>query len=167
MKHIIQIILFSICFLNCETQPDPTTFSEAALSDTFITLEGDTVTFDALLNTYKGKTILLDVWATWCRDCIVGLPNLKTLQKDHPDVVYLFLSLDKSQQSWKSGIEKYAIEGEHYFMASGWEGDFGNFIDLDWVPRYMVIDPNGHIKLFKAIKANDKQIALHLKNLRD
>ena len=43
-------------------------------------------------------------------------------------------------------------------MQSGWKGAFGTFLDLDWIPRYMVIDKQGNIKLFKATKATDIKI---------
>ena len=47
-------------------------------------------------------------------------------------------------------------------MPSGWKGPFSDFIDLDWVPRYMVIDGTGNITLFRAITANDPNIRQHL-----
>ena len=49
----------------------------------------------------------------------------------------------------------YEIEGDHYFMPLGWDGPFADFIDLDWITRYMIIDPEGNIKLFEATKANN------------
>ncbi|WP_299336123.1 TlpA disulfide reductase family protein [uncultured Psychroserpens sp.] len=162
MKQLITLVLVSVFFISCEAQPEPSEFSEAALNDTFLNLEGDTMTLESILEQYKDKTILIDVWATWCRDCIVGLPDLKAIQSEHPDVVYLFLSMDKTQESWKNGIEKYNITGEHYFMPSGWDGPFTEFVDLDWIPRYMIIDKEGKIKLFRAIKVNDPKIKKHL-----
>ena len=162
MKKLYVLILSGIFFLSCEAQQEPTQFSEAALNDTFITLEGESVTLKSILNAHKGKTILIDVWASWCRDCIVGLPDLKALQEAYPDVAYVFLSMDKTQKSWKNGIEKYEIVGAHYFMPSGWDSAFSSAIDLDWVPRYMVVDGNGTITLFRAIKANDQKIKAHL-----
>jgi len=163
MKHIIIALWVGVFFFNCEAQPDPTSFSEEALKDTFVNSEGEAVRFKSILETYKGKTILIDVWASWCRDCIVGLPNLKAIQKEYDEVVYLFLSMDKTQKSWKNGIKKYDIEGVHYYMASGWDSAFSKSIDLDWVPRYMIVDGEGNIKLFRAIKASDPKIKEHLK----
>lgn len=37
-------------------------------------------------------------------------------------------------------------------------------MDLDWIPRYMILDHTGAIKLFRAIKADDKEILNYLKN---
>jgi thiol-disulfide isomerase/thioredoxin len=158
MKRILFLSILSLIILSCKAQENPTQFSEAALNDTFITLKGDSVTFKSILETYNGKTVVIDIWASWCKDCVGGMPKVKALQKEHNDLVYLFLSLDKSQEAWKKGIEKYDVKGEHYFMQSGWKGAFGEFVNLDWIPRYMVVDENGNIKLFKAIEADDQKI---------
>jgi len=163
VKQIIQILIFSIALVSCQTQPDPVRFSEETLNDSFINTEGASVSLKSILEINKGRTILIDVWASWCRDCIVGLPNLRALQTEYKDVAYVFLSMDKTQESWKNGIKKYEIVGEHYFMPSGWDSAFSDFVDLDWVPRYMVIDTEGNIKLFRAIKVNDSKIKEHLK----
>ena len=93
-----------------------------------------------------------------------GCQKLKTLQKKFGNVTYMFLSLDKSQEAWKKGIEKYNVQGQNYFMQSGWKGPFGEFVELDWIPRYMVIDEQGNIKLFKAIEADDKKIKEYIIN---
>ncbi len=163
MKNFKYILFFSLSFLGCKAQEKPTQFSEAALNDTFITLDGESTTFKAILETNKGKTTIVDIWASWCSDCIKGMPKVKKLQENYPDAAYVFLSLDKTQDAWKNGIEKYGVNGQNYFMQSGWKGAFGNFVQLDWIPRYMVIDQNGNIKLFKAIEADDEQLITILK----
>ncbi len=156
-------VFICLCITNCEAQPEPTQFSEAALNAVFVNPEGEKESLKTILETYKGKKVLIDIWASWCRDCIVGLPDLKALQEEHKDVTYLFLSMDKTQKSWKNSIKKYDITGVHYFMPSGWDGPFSDFMDLDWVPRYMVVDSESNIKLFRAITANDLKIKEHLK----
>ena len=156
------LLVALISFLSC-SKDTPTQFSQDVLNDTFVTLSGETTSFNEILTKHEGKTILIDVWASWCKDCIKGMPKVKTLQENNTDVVYVFLSLDKSMDSWKRGIDKYQVEGDHYFMQSGWKGDFGTFIDLDWIPRYMVVDETGTIKLFKAVKADDSKLINALK----
>ena len=162
MKKRLILIFIALSIVNCEAQPDPVVFESEALKDTLIDLNGESVTFQSVLESHQGKTILIDVWASWCKDCIVSLPDLNTLQADHPDVIYLFLSIDRTIKSWKKGIEKYDIRGEHYFMESGWDSAFSESIDLDWVPRYMVIDTTGTIKVYKAVKLTDERIRSNL-----
>ena len=112
---------------------------------------------------YKGKTVLIDVWASWCPDCVKGMPKVKTLQKDFPNVTYLFISMDKNYEAWLKGIEKYDVKGEHFLTTDGMKGVFGSSINLDWIPRYMIVDKEGKIALFKAIEADDEKLIATLK----
>jgi thiol-disulfide isomerase/thioredoxin len=162
MKHTYIILLITFIFSSCNLEK-PTQFSEVALQDNFITLQGEDILLKDILNQYKGKTILIDVWASWCRDCIEGMPTVKKLQEKFPDVVFLFLSEDRSISSWKRGIQKYQVKGNHYFIEKGAKGDFANFLNSNWIPRYMVVDSQGSIKLFKATKATDIKIKEALK----
>lgn len=154
MKNLITAVLFLV--VSSVVAQDTTVFSERALSDKLLTLEGEVITFSEIINQYKGKKVVVEVWASWCSDCIKGMPKLNELQEKYSDdVVYLFLSLDKTPDSWKKGIEKYNVQGEHYYLKSGWKGDFCRSIALDWIPRYMVVAPSGSIDLFKATVATD------------
>lgn len=155
------LFVLLISFFSCNTET-PTQFSEEALNDVFITLDGDSIAFKDILENHKNQDLVIDIWASWCGDCIEGLPKLKALQKEYTDVTYIFLSLDRTEKAWKNGVKKYKIDGQHYFMKSGWNGAFGNFVDLDWIPRYMVVDKTGTIKLFEATKADDKRIKENL-----
>ena len=162
MKKLLLVALFITTVLSCQNRVE-TQFSEAALNDQFVALSGESVMFKTILENHKGKTVFIDVWASWCKDCLEGLPSVKVLQAKHPEVDFVFLSLDKSQNAWKKGINRLHINGDHYFMQSGWKGAMGTFLDLDWIPRYMIIDKQGQIKVFKAIKTSDKTLLNNLK----
>jgi len=152
------ILFFAVLFLSCSIEK-PTEFSDLALQDTGFTLQDSEITIDSILKTYKGKKVLIDVWASWCGDCIRGLPSIKNLQKKYPEVVFLFLSVDKNKAAWKNGIRRFKIQGEHYILPKGMKsGDFVDFLNLGWIPRYVVVDENGKIILFKATRASDSAI---------
>lgn len=149
--------------MNCSE--DPKQFSEKALQDMLVTQDGSKLTFREVLYKHKGEKILIDVWASWCKDCIIGFPKLKELQNQFPEVKYVFLSVDRSNSSWKRAVKKYNVTGDHYNFPKGQnKGDFVNFINLGWIPRYMVINEIGEITLFKATKASDKDISKALEN---
>ncbi len=158
MKIVIVFFLFT--FL---AQAQQKSFSEAALNDVFLSENNREITLSEILQQYKGKTIFIDIWASWCKDCIVGMPKVQKLREKNPEIVFLFLSLDKETDSWKHGIEKYGVVGENYFIPSGWKGPFCSSIDLDWIPRYMVVNSEGEIGLYKAIETNDKNLLKALK----
>ena len=91
------------------------------------------------------------------------MPKLKELQKDNPEIVYVFISTDRNFSSWVRGINKYKLEGNHYFMKAGMDSDFGDFLNSNWIPRYMVVNENGFVDLFKATKVTDPRIVKALK----
>jgi thiol-disulfide isomerase/thioredoxin len=162
MKKSLLVFLFVTTLLSCQNRVE-TQFSEAALNDEFVTLNGDSVLFKTILEKHLGNTVFIDVWASWCKDCLEGMPSVKELQQKHPEVDFVYLSLDKTQKAWKKGIDRLEIKGDHYFMQSGWKGAMGTFLDLDWIPRYMIIDKQGIIKVFKAIKTTDITLLNNLK----
>lgn len=160
MKKILLFI--SLLFISCNTNY-PKEFSELALKDMLITQKGRKLTFREVLLENQGKKILLNFWASWCKDCIYDFPKLKELQEKYPDVVYVYLSVDFGKPSWKKTIEKFKLEGLHYNLPKGMnEGDLVEFIRLNRISRYMIINEEGKIVLFKANKASDKDIEIAL-----
>ena len=162
MKHILSLALFVSTLLSCQNRVE-TEFSEAALNDEFVTLNGDSILFKTILENHKGNTVFIDVWASWCKDCLEGLPSVKALQAEYTDVDFVYLSLDKTQKAWKKGVDRLEIKGDHYLMQSGWKGALGTFLGLDWIPRYLIIDKDGGIKVFNAIETTDKKLLNNLK----
>ncbi|KIX22911.1 alkyl hydroperoxide reductase [Flavobacterium sp. 316] len=165
MKKIITLLAFTFSILSC-TNAQQTEFKKEALENVMTTTDNTSITFQDILNKYKGKTIVIDVWASWCSDCIKGMPKVKTLQEQYPDVTYLFISMDKNYDAWIKGITKYDVKGEHYLTSDGMKGVFGKSINLDWIPRYMVVDKEGKIALFKVIEADDNKLIETLNKLK-
>lgn len=161
MKKLI-LVLITLSFINCNSQ-QPTQFSEKAMKNMLFSLTDESLTLGKVIQQYKGKKVLIDVWASWCADCIRGLPRVKELQQAFPDVVFLFLSVDKKNIAWKRGIQRFKIEGEHYLVENGFDSELGDFLNLNWIPRYVVLDETGSIRLFKATKSSDKAILEALK----
>ncbi|PHS05897.1 MAG: alkyl hydroperoxide reductase [Kordia sp.] len=160
MKFKIVLIALVVIVISACAQ-EKTIFPQEALSAKLMSLKGENVTLEDVLKKHQGKTIVLDIWASWCSDCIKGLPLVKALQEQtkSDDLEYVFLSVDRKLDKWKSAIDKRNIIGDHYLVSSGsMKGSLGKSIDLDWIPRYMVIGKDGSIKLYKAIKANDAKI---------
>lgn len=166
MKKLLLLPLLLVAFISC-SQAQETQFTAETLADEMTSLEGDQLTFKEILAKYRGKTVVIDVWASWCPDCIKGMPKVQALQQQFPKAVFLFLSYDKTDESWKKGIEKYRVMGEHYHIGPSMKkGAFAKGIALDWIPRYMVVDKDGKIALFKAIEADDKKLIETLKKLK-
>ena len=165
MKKIFVLATMLISTLGC-AQKEETSFKKEGLENLMVTTENKPITFAEILKKYEGTTIVIDVWASWCSDCVKGMPKVKELQEKNQEVTFLFISMDKSYESWLKGIEKYEVRGEHYLTADGMKGVFGKSINLDWIPRYMVVDKTGKIALYKVIEADDKRLFQVLESLK-
>ena len=102
------------------------------------------------LNDYLGKIIYVDFWASWCGPCRKQFPFAKAMKeklspKEKKKIVFLYISIDNSEEAWKDGIEKLEIDGEHLFSPGGWGSSVVQKFGITGIPRYMIIDKNGKI----------------------
>lgn len=140
-------------------------FSTITLNKEMTDINGNKLTFQSILEKHKGKTIVLDIWASWCPDCIKGFPAYTQIQKEYPKVAYVYISLDKTEDKWKEALKKYTLPGDHYYLQESMKGEFGQSIKLDWIPRYMVIDKEGTIANYKTTIATDTLFINTIKHL--
>ena len=165
MKKIYFFLLTSIATLGC-TNAQNKEFSKESLSIKLIALDKSEISFERILKKHAGKVLVIEVWASWCSDCVKAMPKLKELQSNNPDANYIFISLDKAFDKWQAGIEKHELKGDHYWANDGMKGAFGKSIDLDWIPRYIVIDKKGKVKIYRAIETDFDKINDELKKLQ-
>ncbi len=82
-------------------------FSSIIPNATFQTTTDET--FD--LHDFKGKTIILNFWATWCVPCIKEFPELLDLAEAHPDqLVFIALSVDEDPAKVMPFFERFDQE---------------------------------------------------------
>lgn len=163
MKKIL-VLLVAIVSFSC-SHAQKKSFSKEALSEKLLAIDGNQVAFQDILAKYKGKTLVIEVWASWCSDCVKAMPKIKELQANNPDVAYVFISMDKTPENWKIGIEKHELKGDHFMANDQMKGVFGKAIDLDWIPRYIIIDKTGKIVLYRAIETDFEKINATLKKV--
>lgn len=121
------------------------------------------------LSDFKGKVVLVDVWATWCGPCKAQIPALKKLEEElhGMDVVILSVSVDeeKDKQKWLDMIESENLGGVHLF-ASGWSKITKDY-KITGIPRFMLFDKNGNIISTDAPRPSDPSLkSLILKYLK-
>ena len=164
MKKILLILSIVMTTISCSNAQEKQ-FSEEALNGILTTNEGKEISFKEVLEKHKGKTILIEVWASWCSDCVKAMPKVKEIQKENTDVVYIFISMDKSFEKWNEGIKKHEVKGENYWVndEKGMKGEFGQSIDLDWIPRYIIVRGDMEVTLYRAIEKDFDKINKELK----
>ncbi len=107
------------------------------------TLEGKPLSLDS----YKGKVVLLDFWATWCGPCVGELPNVQTNYKTyHPqgfDIVAV--SLDEDKDALTSFIKAKAMPWPQIFDGKGWEAGDAKAYGVQAIPFSLLIGKDGKI----------------------
>ena len=141
-------------------------FSNESLSKKLFTNKNTEIAFADILKNHTGKVTVIEVWASWCSDCVKAMPKVKEMQANNPNVDYVFISMDKAFDKWQTGIEKHELKGDHYWATDGMKGEFGKSIDLDWIPRYIILDKKGNILIYRAIETDFDKINEQLKKLQ-
>lgn len=124
------------------------------------------MTFDQIIQKYKGKTIFMDFWASWCSPCLSEMPYSTLLHnklKDK-DVVFVYFSSDEGEDKWRANIARYALEGDHYLMNATLQREIYGTLGIQFIPRYVIIDKQGKIINSNAPKPSNPEA---LKTLND
>jgi cytochrome c biogenesis protein CcmG, thiol:disulfide interchange protein DsbE len=115
------------------------------------------------LHDFKGKTVLLNFWATWCPPCVQEMPSLVQLQQRMKDkgVVVLAVSLDVDESAYKHFITKHNVE---LLTLRDPDQKSNSLYGTYKFPETFVIDPSGKIrrKFIGAVDWNSAEIADYL-----
>lgn len=103
-----------------------------------------------LIEPYKGRMILLDVWGTWCGPCKAALAKSKEeYERLAPyDMVFLYLANRSGEESWKNVIKEYNVVGDnvvHYNLPAAQQSAVERFLGVSSFPTYRLIDKEGRI----------------------
>ena len=102
------------------------------------------------LQDFRGKILIIDVWATWCGGCIRKLPYFMKVAekyKDRADVEFITISIDEEGKfnHWKYSLPRYKLLGVKNLIAFPKSTPFQDDYDIHGIPRYIIIDKDGKI----------------------
>lgn len=99
------------------------------------------------LSSLRGKYVLVDFWASWCKPCRQENPNVLALYNTYKDKnfeIYGY-SLDKNKEDWIAAIEEDQINWIHTSDLNGWQAQGSLDYGVQSIPATFLIDPNGII----------------------
>jgi len=116
-----------------------TAFFDVILKDSFGT--------DLNTQNLRGKYILVEFWASWCKPCREANPDLKTLYSklQDRDFEILGVSFDKDEKKWKAAIIKDGLPWKQVIDEKGFSGALGRHYDIEAIPQNMLLDKEGKI----------------------
>ncbi len=103
-----------------------------------------------IIEPWKGKIILIDVWGTWCGPCKEAMKHSQELyERMKPyDMFFLYMANNSNEISWKNVINEYNVTGEnvgHVNLPADQQSAVEDFLKVNSYPSYFLIDREGHL----------------------
>ncbi|MBK5279104.1 MAG: TlpA family protein disulfide reductase [Bacteroidia bacterium] len=104
---------------------------------------------DIDLDQYKGKTIFINFWATWCKPCLQEMPSIERLQNQLKDdnIIFLFASNEELDQIEK--FKKKQSYAFHYVHLENLEE-----LNIQALPTTYIFNAEGELKFSEAGSRN-------------
>ena len=113
---------------------------------TMKTVEGT----DFSLSQLKGKTIVIDFWASWCPDCRKDAPEIVRMYRKYHEngIEFVGISMDTNVETWQNAISKYEIEYPQVSELKKFkETDIAKAYGVKWIPSMVVVGADGKVLL--------------------
>lgn len=100
------------------------------------------------LSDLKGKVVLVDFWASWCRPCRAENPNVVKIYQANKDKGFTVfsVSLDQSKDAWIKAIKDDRLEWpNHVSELAYWNTSVVKTYNIKGIPLTYLLDKEGKI----------------------
>lgn len=105
--------------------------------------QGETIALSSL----RGKVVLIDFWASWCKPCRRENPNVVKVYNKYKDQGFEIygVSLDRQMGAWLQAIQQDGLEWIHVSDLGFWNSAPVKLYDINSIPQTYLIDRDGKI----------------------
>jgi len=116
-------------------------------SDAIDFVQNDTNGKPVSLSSFRGKYVLIDFWASWCKPCRMENPNVVDAYNRYKDKNFTILgvSLDRSKEPWIKAIQDDGLIWTHVSDLKFWSNEVAVKYKVESIPQNFLLDPNGKI----------------------
>lgn len=121
------------------------------------------------LKKFRGKYLVIDIWASWCGPCIANMPAWNKLAKQYDNTVIQFInvSIDTDAADWKQALAQYKPGGVQLQEPAAYNGLFAQYCKAMAVPTIIIVDPAGKITNYDGPHPNQPEFQTLLNSLAD
>jgi len=105
--------------------------------------------FRQALERHRGKVVLVDFWATWCKPCIEGFPHVVELHRRHADRGLVVIAVSMDEPKDKERVEKFLVKQGAAFDALlsryGMGSEAAEVFGVGALPHYRLYDRQGKL----------------------
>lgn len=120
------------------------------------------------LTQYKGKKIFITFWATWCGPCVADKPQLEVIKstlKEHPEIIFIDISLDEDFERWKAYIDNKKPQGIQLVINENPRTIYKKF-KCTGIPFGVIVDFNGNFVASNQFRPQGINIIETMKELK-